>query len=179
MTIRKIIFTGLAAAFLATPAIAQTVPAQNPSQQAAPQLPEPSPQALALGRELIVAAGVSRSFDGVVPQLMIELQQSIIQVRPNLVKDLDEVLIQIKPEFDGQRTEMMNAAAKIFARTLSEADMKDALVFFKSASGQRFVAAQPAMLDQLFNDMQGWSQKLSEQLLKRVREEMKKRKIDL
>ena len=179
MTIRKIIFTGLAAAFLATPAIAQTVPAQNPSQQAAPQLPEPSPQALALGRELIVAAGVSRSLDGVVPQLMIELQQSIIQVRPQVVKDLDEVLIQIKPEFDGQRAEMITQAAKVYARTLSEADMKDALTFFKSPAGQRYVAAQPVMLDQLFAEMQVWSQKLSELIMKRVREEMKKRKIDL
>lgn len=179
MTIRKILFTGLAAAFLVSPVVAQTVPAQNPAQQAATQLPEPSPQALALGRELIVAAGVSRSFDGVVPQLMIELQQSIIQVRPQVVKDLDEVLIQIKPEFDGQRAEMITQAAKVYARTLSEADMKDALAFFKSAAGQRYVAAQPVMLDQLFSEMQVWSQKLSELIMKRVREEMKKRKIDL
>lgn len=179
MTIRTSLFAGLCAALFAGSALAQTVPAQNPSQAAQPQLPEPSASAMALARELIVAAGVSRSFEGIVPQLMIELQQSVLQVRPNIGKDLDDVLIQIKPEFDGQRAEMMTAAAKIYARTLSEADMKDSLAYFKSAAGQRYVAAQPQMLDQLFNDMQGWSQKLSEQLLKRTREELKKRKIDL
>ena len=69
--IRKILFAGLSAALLSTTAIAQTVPAQNPSQAAQPKLPEPSAQATALARELIVAAGVSRTFDGLVPQLMI------------------------------------------------------------------------------------------------------------
>lgn len=179
MTIRTSIFAGLCAALISGVAMAQTVPAQNPSQATAPKLPEPSAQAMTLARELIVAAGVSRSFDGIVPQLMIELQQNVLQVRPQIVKELDDVLIQLKPEFDGQRAEMVTAAAKIYARGLSEADMKDALAFFKSAAGQRYVAAQPVMLDQLFAEMQGWSQKLSEQLLKRVREELKKRKIDL
>jgi hypothetical protein len=35
------------------------------------------------------------------------------------------------------------------------------------------------MLDQLFNEMQAASQKIGEQLMKRVREELKKRKIDI
>lgn len=177
--IRKILFAGLSAALLSTTAIAQTVPAQNPSQAAQPKLPEPSAQATALARELIVAAGVSRTFDGLVPQLMIEMQQSILQVRPQIVKELDDVLVQLKPEFDGQRAEMITTAAKIYARALSEADMKDTLAYFKSAAGQRYVAAQPVMLDQLFNEMQTASQKISEELMKRVREELKKRKIDI
>lgn len=179
MTIRTSIFAGLCAAILSTTAIAQTVPAQNPSQAAQPQLPEPSAQATALARELIVAAGISRTFDGLIPQLMVEIQQSILQVRPQIVKELDDVLVQLKPEFDGQRAEMITLAAKIYARALSEADMKDALTYFKSAAGQRYVAAQPVMLDQLFNEMQAASQKIGEQLMKRVREELKKRKIDI
>ena len=107
------------------------------------------------------------------------MQQSILQVRPQIVKELDDVLVQLKPEFDGQRAEMITTAAKIYARALSEADMKDALAYFKSAAGQRYVAAQPVMLDQLFNEMQTASQKISEELMKRVREELKKRKIDI
>ena len=110
--IRKILFAGLSAALLSTTAIAQTVPAQNPSQAAQPKLPEPSAQATALARELIVAAGVSRTFDGLVPQLMIEMQQSILQVRPQIVKELDDVLVQLKPEFDGQRAEMIRQPQK-------------------------------------------------------------------
>ena len=179
MTIRNAILAGVCGALLGGSALAQTVPAQNPSQAPQAKLPEPSAQSVALARELIVAAGVSRTFDGIVPQLMVELQQSILQIRPNIGKELDEILVQLKPEFDGQRNEMLAVAAKIYARTLSEADMKDALTYFKSASGQRYVAAQPAMLDQLFNEMQTESQKISEQLIKRVREELKKRKIDI
>lgn len=179
MTIRISLFAGLCAALMSSAAFAQTVPAQNPSQAAQPKLPDPSPQALALGRELVVAAGVSRTFDGIIPQLMIEIQQSILQVRPNIVKEVDEILIQLKPEFEPQRAEMLAIAAKIYARALSEADIKDALTFFKSPAGQRYVAAQPQMLDQLFNEMQTESQKITEQLLKRVREELKKRKIEI
>ena len=179
MTIRLSLFAGLCASLLSSAALAQTVPAQRPAQAAQPQLPEPSPQSLAMARELITASGITRTFDGLIPQLMIELQQSVLQVKPQIVKELDDVLIQLKPEFDGQRVEMLNVVAKIYARTLSEADMKDALAFFKSPTGQRYVAAQPGMLDQIFNEMQTASQKISEQLLKRVREELKKRKIDL
>jgi uncharacterized protein len=181
MTIRSSLLAGLCAAFLASPVLAQTVPAQRPTPAPAaqPALPEPPAQSVALARELIAAAGISRTFDGLIPQLMIELQQSVLQVKPQIVKPLDEILVQLKPEFDGQRAEMHTVVAKIYARTLSEADMKDALAFFKSPAGQRYVAAQPAMLDQMFNEMQVASQKISELLLKRVREELKKRNIDL
>jgi hypothetical protein len=135
---------------------------------------QPSAAGLALGREIVTASGMGRSVDPMIPSLIDQLKQSLV-TRPELSKDLTEVLDGMKPEMDQQRQVMLNTAARIYATTLSEAEMKDILAFFKSPAGARYVATQPAVLDSLVREMQAWSQNVAEYLMVRVRAEMGKR----
>jgi hypothetical protein len=107
------------------------------------------------------------------------MKSNLLTTRPEIGKDLTEVLGRLKPEFEGQREDILNAAARIFASRLSEPELKDVAAFDKSASGQKYVAAQPPVMDELFGQMQAWSQRLSEFMIGRVRAEMKKKGVDL
>jgi hypothetical protein len=142
---------------------------------AAPSVAEPTASHLAAARELVVASGMSRSFAGIVPQIMERLFATFAQTRPELAQDLNSVLAELRPEFDKRADQMTDTAALIFARLMSEADIKAADVFFESPAGKKYVETQPAFFTEVMHAMQDWQQTLAQDLLARVRENMKKK----
>lgn len=129
---------------------------------------------LAVARDVVVLSGVSRSFDAIVPQLMDQVRQTTV-TRPDITKDLNAVLESLKPEMEQQKQGMIDTAAKIYATRMTEAELKDVVTFFKSTSGKKYVETQPYMLDDMFKEMQAWTQKVAEVVMTRTRTEMAKR----
>lgn len=166
-------------------ALAQQAPAQRPAAPApAPAAPvAPAPPALtaahlAIAKDVVLSSGLSRSFEGVIPQFSEQLRQSFASTRPEIMKDLAQTLQDLRPEFEAQREDLLNAAARVFASRVSEADLKEIATFFKSPAGMRYVAAQPMVMDDLFGEMQAWSRRVSEFMMTRTRAELKKKNID-
>ena len=58
---------------------------------------------------------------------------------------------------------------------MSEPELKDVSNFFKSASGKKYIEQQPLVLNALYVSMQSWQQQMSQDMMTRVREEMKKK----
>lgn len=154
------------------------------AEQAAPQPPAgpagasstvPTPSHLAAARALVAACGMSRSFSIVIPQFMDQIGSSLTQTRPEIRQDLNAVLTALKPEFDRQADEMMDIAAQIYVKQMSEQDLKAAVAFFESPAGKKYVETQPAFLTEVVTAMQGWQGKISTEMMTRVRAEMKKK----
>ena len=152
----------------------QQTPAAPESPTAAAPAPA-SPSHLAAARALVVACGMSRSFSIIVPQFLDQIGSSLTQTRPELSRDLTVVLTQLKPEFDKQVNEMIDIAAQIYVKQMSEQDLKAAVAFFESPAGKKYVETQPAFLTEVVTAMQGWQGKISTDMMARVREEMKKK----
>lgn len=169
-------------AFLLAPFVAASL---SRAEQAAPDTPQgqtgpaPSPSHLAAARALVVACGMSRSFSVIIPQFMDQIGSSLTQTRPELRHDLDAVLTGLKPEFDRQAEEMVDIAAQIYVKQMSEQDLKAAVAFFESPAGKKYVETQPAFLTEVVTAMQGWQGKLSTDMMTRVRAEMKKKGHEL
>ncbi len=140
---------------------------------------EVAPGHLAAARELVTLTGISRSFDAMVPQMMDQLERTLKTTRPEIAKDLAATMKSLEPEFGKGADEMLTTSARIVAKYMNEAELKDSLTFFKSPAGKKYVDMQPQMLDQLVVAMQGWSEKLSASMMTRVREEMKKKGHDI
>ena len=171
-------------ALVAAPAFAQTPPAAQAPAAATPALPAPvpslpqpevPPEKLALARQVVLGSGMGRSFEPMVPQLQEQIPAIITRTRPELSKDLTAVLAQLQPEFAKKSTEMIDIAARIYARRLSDDDLKATAAFFDSPAGKNYVAAQPLMLDELVLAMQAWTQETSGFMMKRVQQEMEKK----
>lgn len=168
---------------------AQTAGAQQPASPAqtspmspAPTMPalpvspaQPSAAAIALGREVVVASGISRSLDIIVPQFLDQIGTSLTQTRPDLIRDLNDVMVKIKPDFDKQADDLVTAAGKLYAQRLTEPQLKDIVTFFKSPAGVAYVASQPLVMNDLIPQMQSFTQRLSTDMMTRVRTEMKAR----
>ena len=138
-------------------------------------VPEIPPEKLAAARAVVISSGMSKSFDPMATQLEEQIPAVITRSRPDLAPDLNAVLTELKPEFDKKGEEMTDIAARIFARDMSEEDLKATAAFFETPAGKAYVKAQPIMLDELVVSMQSWTQDMSTYMMKRVQTEMEKR----
>ena len=174
----------VACAVAAAPASAQTAPLPSgsfmPAPAAAPaQPPAAAASHLAAARALVAASGLSRAFGGVIPDLMIKINMNFGQTRPELTADLKATLDQLQPEFMRYSDELLDFGARVYATLLSEQECKEALVFFTSPLGRKYVDSQPAIFANMGPAMGDWSKTVSVRMLDRVRAEMKKKGHEL
>jgi hypothetical protein len=166
------------ASFAASPA--ERRPRAAPTAAVAPSVSAaPTPAQIALARAVVVDSGISSSFQLIIPQYLEQIALSVTRTRPELVADLNVALADIKPEFDKKVDEMIDSAAQLYARRLTHKELEDVSAFFKSSSGRRFVGSQPVLMNDMFVAMQAWSQKISVDMMSRVREEMRKKGHEL
>ena len=129
---------------------------------------------IAAARDLVIAVGASTSIDRIMPTLVAEIRKQIL-TRPEMTKDLDEVLTALAPEIEQQKQQAVFVAARSYAKYMTEAEIKDTLVFFRSSTGQKYAKVQPLVTEDLVNTVTAWSQLAADYVQTRVRAEMLKR----
>ena len=146
--------------------------------QSAPVAPTLSqivtPAHLAVARSVLVEAGLSRSFDAVVPNVISQMTNTLTRTRPELTADVTAIANQLRPDWLKQSDEMLTNGSRILASLMGEDDLKATAAFFASPAGKKYVETQPALLNQLVPAMEGWTQKISEVMVTQLRAEMKK-----
>lgn len=158
------------ALLLGLPAQAQTAaPPAQPAQSDVPQ------SWLEAGRDVVILSGLAESFEAIYIEFRERVTQTIATTRPEVRKDMEEVILLLRPEAEKKRQEIIASAAYIFAKRMSEADLREVAAFFKSPVGQRYNAARPRAIDEIFALMQPWSMQTSNFLFDRFSEEMRKR----
>jgi hypothetical protein len=141
--------------------------------------PAPSAAQVSLARDVVINSGIASSFQVIIPQYLDQIGVTLSRTRPEVVTDLNVVLANIKPDFDKKAEEMIDTAARLYAERLSQKELEDAANFFKSASGRKYVGSQPILMNDMFVALQAWSQKISVDMMSRVREEMRKKGHEL
>jgi len=142
---------------------------------AAAQAQQPSPAALASARELMEIKGVRSLVEPVVVGVIEQTKGSILQTNPGLTKDLDEVSRQLRNEYQPRVTEMTNEIVQLYAQRFSEQELKDAIAFYKSPAGKKVLTEEPRILDATYARLQQWAIQFQNEVMIRVRAEMKKR----
>jgi len=142
-----------------------------------PALAQSSPTAanVQLAREVVVASGATRAFEGVVPSILQQSLNVFVQQNPDLQKDLVEALKTIGPSFEQRTSEILDIIASVYATRFTPQELKELLTFYQSAVGKKFVALLPNVLEESFIKTQEWGGKLSEEIVRTLRAEMKKR----
>jgi len=174
----------LAAAVALTAASAQAQ--QNPLSPAA-QAPGSSAAAaapiseshLAAARDVVIGSGLARTFEGIVPQIADQIRAGYSRSRPEIIKDLEEALRPIMGELNKRSEGMIAASARLYAQRIPEPELKEAAAFFKSAAGQKYVNSQGQVLNELFTEMQVFSQTLGNVMMDLLREDLRKKNIQL
>ena len=140
---------------------------------------QPSAAAIATAKELIEIKGALNIFEALVPGVIEQTKNLFLQTNPTLSKDLNEVAAQLRAELAPRRAELTEQVALLYAQRFTEQELKSTLLFYKSPLGKKLAAEEPGFVDQSLRFAQDWANKLSEEVVGKMRGEMKKKGHDL
>jgi hypothetical protein len=111
----------------------------------------------------------------VVPNIVQQTRDQLMQSNLNYQKDLNEVAVIVAQKLAGRETEIGEGMAKIYANEFSEQELKDLVAFYKSPLGQKLLSTEPRAIQFSMSYMNQWAQVFSEAVNGEFRAEMRKR----
>ena len=135
---------------------------------------QPSAAAIATAKELITVKGAAALYNPLIPGVVEQAKGVFLQTNPMLAKPLNDVAAKLRAEYAARNAEVLNDMATLYASHFSAQELKDALNFYKSPLGRKMIAEEPKVLDQAMKNAQVWADRLSQEIISRMRAEMKK-----
>lgn len=145
----------------------------NPGAEVRAQ--QPSPASVALAKELIALNGGKTLYNPLVAGVVEQAKLLFLQQNPALQKDLDEVAAKLRTEYTPRLAEVTDQLATLYANSFSEQELKDVVAFYQTSAGKKLLVVQPQVADQSMRFAQDWARKLSDEVIAKMREEMKKK----
>jgi len=139
------------------------------------QAQQPTANAIALAKEIIIVKGGNAIYDPVVPQVVEQARGLFLQSNPTLGKDINEVAAKLQAELTPRTAELLNDGARLYASKFTEQELKDVLAFYKSPVGRKVITQEPVILDQSGSNVDVWANKLADEVIAKFRAEMRKR----
>jgi uncharacterized protein len=153
-------------AALAAPLAAQKPPAAEPAR-------------VASAKEMMVAAGVAKQFDAIMPLIFTQMQGLFLQQHPTHQKALKEIFDALLTRMSARKQELIDEIAILYAQKLTSEELKEITRFYSSGVGAKFIQLQPELAGQSAVIGQRWGQKLGTEVEQEVRREAKKRGLEL
>ena len=165
----------------AAPALAQQPATPQAAPSGAPVALATTPPAashIAVALELMQQIGAARMFEAFIPNMQSQITGVVTRTRPELSADLKTVLTDVQPEFDQQKKQLLDSAILVFARAMTEQEIKDTLTFIKTPAGQKFLDTQGQAVNTIVVMLDQWSKQMSVDMFARVREGLQKKGHD-
>ena len=74
---------------------------------------------------------------------------------------------------------MEQQIVRVYAQYFTEQELKDAVAFYRTPLGKKLISEEPKALDESMKVANEWSNKLAEEVIAKMRAEMKKKGHDL
>jgi uncharacterized protein len=136
---------------------------------------QPSPAAMASAKELISVTGATTLLSPLIAGVVEQAKVLYLRQNPSLAKDLNEIAAQMRTDLQPRFSELTDEVAHLYAANFTEQELKDILAFYKTTAGKKLLAEQPKIIDSSMKFAQDWANKLSDQVIAKMRDELKKR----
>jgi hypothetical protein len=136
---------------------------------------QPSLAALGMAREIIEAKGALGMFDSVINGVVEYHKGVMLQSNPLLQKDLDDVAARLRTEFAPRVKDVQGQVVLGYATRFTEPELKEILAFYRTPIGKKLITEEPAAVDDATKRVDVWASKFAEEVLVRMRAEMKKK----
>ena len=135
----------------------------------------PSAAAIAAAKEILAMKKASTMYAAAVPNIVQQTKDQLLQSNLNYQKDLNEVAAKLRTDLQPRFVEITNEVALLYAQNFSEQELKEILAFYKTPAGQKLLKTQPKVIDSSMAFAQTWANKLSDEVIAKMREELKKK----
>jgi hypothetical protein len=115
----------------------------------------------------------------VLPRVIERVKGMLLQTNPMLSKDLNEVSAKLQKDYGNVANQPLDDAAKLYASKFTEQDLRAILAFYKTPTGKKVIDEEPRIIEESVRNVDAWSEKLSEEILIKFRNEMRKKGHDL
>jgi uncharacterized protein len=139
----------------------------------------PSPASILLAKQILELKHVELAFEPLIRGVVIKARDLFMQTNFMWGKDLNEVAANLEKEYEPRTKELLDDSARIYASHFSEAELKQLLTFYQSPLGQKVISEEPKALDESMNTAGAWADNFSEDVINKMRAEMKKRGHDM
>jgi len=136
---------------------------------------QPTPAALASAKELITITGATALFSPLIAGVVEQAKLLYLQQNPALAKDLNEISTRMRNDLQPRFAELTDEVARLYAANFTEQELKDVLAFYKTTAGKKLLTEQPKIVDSSMKFAQDWATTLSDQVVGKMRDELKKR----
>lgn len=136
---------------------------------------QPSASAMATAKELITVTGATTLFGPLIAGVVEQAKNLYLQQDPGLAKDLNEITVQLRTDLQPRFTELTDEVARLYATNFTDQELKEILAFYKTQSGKKLLNEQSKIVDSSMKYAQDWANKLSDQVVVKMRDELKKR----
>lgn len=141
--------------------------------------PQPSAETVETARQIVALKGGENIFNTLIPGVIEQSKYMFEQQNPNLGNALRDVATKLRTELAPRQAELNSEVAKVYASRFTEKEIKDLLAFYQSPLGRKLTAEEPKALDQSMTYAQDWARRLSDEVVVKMRAEMKKLGHDL
>ncbi|MBV9956060.1 MAG: DUF2059 domain-containing protein [Pseudolabrys sp.] len=135
----------------------------------------PSAAAIETAREILALKGGIDMFATLIPSVIEQNKGILVQQNPMLQKDANEVAEQLRTSYASRNAEVIREVATLYASHFTEEELKQLLVFYKSPLGKKVVTEEPKAAEQSMGFAQTWAVKFSDEVLTKLRDELKKK----
>lgn len=136
---------------------------------------KPSAAALLTANEIVTATSATALFSPLIAGVVEQAKLLFLRQDPGMAKDANEIAEKMRNDLAPRLSEVRSEVARLYATTFSEQELKDMLAFYSSPLGKKVLAEQPKIVDSSLRFAQNWANKLSDEVIAKMRAELKKK----
>ena len=134
-----------------------------------------TPASLLVATQLVNVTGATALFNPIIAGVVEQAKLLYLQQNPSLSKDLNEIAQQMRKDLQPRFGELTNEIARLYATHFTEQELKDILAFYTSPAGKKMLSEQPVVVSASLKFAQDWANKLSDEVVAKMRDELKKK----
>jgi uncharacterized protein len=135
----------------------------------------PSREALSAARSLVTALKLEDRYKALLPAILLSLKPALVQDRPEIERDYDAMTTTIADAYTPFFNAMLDNAAMIYASTFTIDEMRQIEAFYRQPVGQKFLQAQPAILQKGTEAAQEIGRKASDEIRARLTDALRQK----
>jgi hypothetical protein len=139
----------------------------------------PSPAAILIAKQIVELKGAKELYQPLVRGVIQKVKNQFMQTNFMWGKDLNEIAANLERDYSPRVNELVDTSARIYASYFTEAELKEILTFYQSPVGRKLIAEEPKALEESMANAGNWGDKFSDEVIAKMREEMKKRGHDI
>jgi uncharacterized protein len=135
----------------------------------------PSREALSAARSLVMTLKLEDRYKALLPAILLSLKPALVQDRPEIERDYDAMSAMVADVYTPFFNAMLDNSAMIYASTFTIDEMRQIEAFYRQPAGQKFLQAQPAIVQQSTEAAQEISRKASDEIRARLTEALRQK----